>query len=172
MSLGHSHRSSMSTAVSSPRNPAIRVTAAGSAACPSRSGPSGRGISTLAAMTMRSSMLLIAAVACARVVFAQHEAHVAGHARTPALGTIVFANSGNAAAQEPFMRGVAFLHSFEYGAAGEAFEAARRADPAFALAYWMDALTYSHMLWSIEDLAGIRAVLARLGPTPSDRLAK
>ena len=117
-------------------------------------------------------MVLIAAVACARVVFAQHEVHVAGHARTPALGTVVFANSGNAAAQEPFIRGVALLHSFEYDAAGRAFEEARRADPALALAYWMDALTYSHMLWSIEDLPGARAVLARLGPTPSARLAK
>ena len=32
----------------------------------------------------------------------------------PALGSVSFANSGNAASQEPFLRGLALLHSFEY----------------------------------------------------------
>ena len=126
---------------------------------------------------MKISTLLIAAVsalACARVAFGQHEheARVAGHAHTPTLGTVVFPNSGNAAAQEPFIRGIAFLHSFEYDEAGDAFRAAERADPTFALASWMEALTYSHMLWSIEDLPAARAALAKLGATSVDRLAK
>ena len=121
---------------------------------------------------MRASLLLIAAVASARIALAQHEAHAAGHARTSALGTVVFPNSGKASAQEPFIRGVALLHSFEYARARDAFEEARRADPAFALAYWMGALSNSSMLWSIEDLPGARAVLAKLGPTPAARLAR
>ena len=123
---------------------------------------------------MRVSLLLLAAVTSARIALAQHEGppHAAGHAHTPALGTVVFPNSGNASAQEPFIRGVAFLHSFEYRRAGDAFEEARRADPAFALAYWMGALTNSSMLWQIEDLPGARAVLAKLGPTPAARLAR
>jgi tetratricopeptide (TPR) repeat protein len=125
-------------------------------------------------MTLKSSICAIAAIACAHVAFAQHEheAHVARHARTPALGTVVFPNSGNAAAQEPFVRGVAFLHSFEYDEAGNAFREARRGDPGFALAAWMEALTYSHMLWAIEDLPAARAALTRLGPTATERLAK
>jgi Flp pilus assembly protein TadD len=103
---------------------------------------------------------------------AQQEAHPAGHARTPALGTIVFPNSGNAAAQEPFLRGIAFLHSFEYDESAIAFREARRADGSFALSYWGEALSYSHMLWGMEDLPAARAVLAKLGAGVEERLAK
>ena len=103
---------------------------------------------------------------------AQHEGHPAGGARAPTLGTIVFPNSGNRAAQEPFLRGVALLHSFEYVAAGSAFRDAQRADPGLALAYWGEALTYSHVLWRTEDLAASRAALQRLAPTRTERLAK
>ncbi|HEU4994895.1 MAG TPA: hypothetical protein VFT29_08745 [Gemmatimonadaceae bacterium] len=105
---------------------------------------------------------------------AQHDAHAAGHARgrAPAIGTIVFPNSGNAAAQEPFLRGVAFLHNFEYAAAADAFRAAQKADPGFALAYWGEALTYSHVVWRTEDLRASHAALQGLGATTAERLAK
>ena len=46
------------------------------------------------------------------------------------LGEVRFANSGNAAAQEPFLRGLALLHSFEYDEAAEAFRAAQPRIPA------------------------------------------
>src|SRR6185503_17649767 len=105
---------------------------------------------------------------------AQHEAHPAGHPRdkAPTLGTIVFPNAGNAAAQQPFLLGVAALHSFEYTDAAESFRAAQAADSGFALAYWGEALTYSHVVWRMENLAASRAALQRLAPTPAERLGK
>jgi len=104
---------------------------------------------------------------------AQHEAHPAGGlAHERSLGTVVFPSSANAAAQRPFLRGVALLHSYEYADAAAAFREAIDADPAFALGYWMEALTYSHIDWRQENLAASRAVLARLGATPAARLAR
>jgi DNA-binding beta-propeller fold protein YncE/tetratricopeptide (TPR) repeat protein len=99
-----------------------------------------------------------------------HEGH-AGHG-SPVLGTVVFPNSAAEAAREPFLRGVALLHSFEYDRAAHAFREARRADPGFALAYWAEALTHSHVLWREENLPASRAVLALLAPTPAERLAR
>lgn len=80
--------------------------------------------------------LLLAAVCLPRPAAAQHEGHgaPAGTAparSTPVLGTVEFRNSGAPAAQEPFQRGVALLHSFEYGDAAAAFHEAQRADPAW-----------------------------------------
>lgn len=102
------------------------------------------------------------------------DAHPSGHshAKAPALGTIVFPNSGNAAAQPAFLKGVALLHSFEYDQAADAFRQAQAADPSLALAYWGEALTYSHVVWRTEDLKASHAVLERLGATPEARLAK
>ncbi|HET9440064.1 MAG TPA: hypothetical protein VFO52_07830 [Longimicrobiales bacterium] len=88
------------------------------------------------------------------------------------LGTVDFKNSGAAAAQPAFQRGVALLHSFEYQDAAEEFRAARRADPSLALTYWLEALTYNRVLWGLDDVARSRAVLAQLGNTPESRLAK
>jgi tetratricopeptide (TPR) repeat protein len=88
------------------------------------------------------------------------------------LGTIDFPNSGGAAAQAAFARGVLLLHSFEYGPAAEAFRAAQGKDPGFALAYWGEALSYTHPLWNQQDLAAARAVLARLAPDPAARAAR
>ena len=88
------------------------------------------------------------------------------------LGTVAFPNSGARAAQASFLRGVALLHSFEYTEAAESFQASEKADKTFALAYWLDAFTNSHLLWGEDDPAAARAVLAKLGPTPAARLAK
>jgi len=88
------------------------------------------------------------------------------------LGVIVFPNSGSAAAQPAFIRGVKLLHSFEFEDAAASFRAAQQADPGFALAYWGEAMTYTHGLWNEQDLPAARAVLARLGATPEERQAK
>jgi tetratricopeptide (TPR) repeat protein len=92
-------------------------------------------------------------------------------AQSPRLGRIDFPTSG-AAAQAPFIRGVLLLHSFEYGRAAQAFQEAQRLDPGFALAYWGEAMTYTHPLWNEQDRNAARAVLQRLGPTPDARRAK
>ena len=94
-------------------------------------------------------------------------------ARAPGqLGTIDFPNSGAPAAQEPFIRGVLLLHSFEYTAAAAAFQQAERLDPGFALAYWGEAMTYTHPVWNEQDVNAGQAALTRLAPTPAARHAR
>lgn len=101
----------------------------------------------------------------------------ASHAGTPAapgarLGTISFPNSGAAAAQPDFIRGVLLMHSFEYDDAGNAFRAAQAKDPDFVLAYWGEALSYTHPIWNQQDLVSARRTLTRLAPTRDARAAK
>ena len=88
------------------------------------------------------------------------------------VGEVSFANSGSAVAQDPFLRGLALLHNFEYADAAEQFRKAQAADPDFAMAYWGEAMTYNHPVWMQQDLAAARAVLARLGANPEARVAK
>jgi tetratricopeptide (TPR) repeat protein len=89
-----------------------------------------------------------------------------------ALGRIDFPNSGSAAAQADFLRGVAWLHSFMYEDAIDAFRAAQKIDPSFALAYWGEAMSFSQPLWFFEEVPQARAALAKLAPTPEARIAK
>jgi len=100
----------------------------------------------------------------------RHTHHAAGE--VSGLGAVSFANSGAAAAQPAFQRGLAFLHSFEYEQAAEAFRAAQTADPSFAMAFWGEALTYSHLLWGEDDADAARRVLGRLEASRDARLAK
>lgn len=93
-------------------------------------------------------------------------------AQTSNLGKIDFPNSGAAAAQEPFLRGVLLLHSFEFEDAREAFQEAQKADPDFALACWGEAMTWNHPLWREQDRDAARKALDRLAPTADARLAK
>ena len=85
---------------------------------------------------------------------------------------MAFANSGADAAQAPFLRGLALLHSFEYDEAAEAFRAAQAADPGFAMAFWGEAVTYSHLLWGEDDVDAARRALNRLAPSRDARLAR
>src|SRR5205809_3720840 len=93
-------------------------------------------------------------------------------AQTPRLGTIDFPTSGAPTAQTQFIRGVLLLHSFEYQDAARAFREAQRLDSALALAYWGEALSYTHPLWNEQDLNAARAALQRLGPTAAARRAQ
>lgn len=97
---------------------------------------------------------------------------VAQTATSGELGTIHFPTSANAAAQSAFLTGVKALHNFEFDTAAEAFRAAQKADPAFALAYWGEAMSFNHPLWAQQDLPAARRVLERLGPTAAARAAK
>ena len=90
----------------------------------------------------------------------------------PRLGTIDFPTSGSAAAQPAFIRGVLYLHSFEYPAAITAFREAQRTDPSFVMAYWGEALSYTHPVWNQQDADSARLALARLAPTREARLAR
>jgi tetratricopeptide (TPR) repeat protein len=88
------------------------------------------------------------------------------------LGKISFPNSGAPAAQADFIRGVLWLHSFGYEEAIDAFRAAQKIDPGFAMAYWGEAMAFNQPLWFHEDVASARAALAKLGPTPQARATK
>jgi tetratricopeptide (TPR) repeat protein len=88
------------------------------------------------------------------------------------FGSITFPTSGAAAAQNAFLTGVKALHNFQFDEAAVAFQAARKADPAFAMAYWGEAMSHNHPLWAQQDIEKAKAVLDLLDPTPAGRLAK
>lgn len=115
----------------------------------------------------RPGGLVAAALA---LVMAIPAAHLAAQ-RSTSLGTVVFPNSGDPGAQADFLRGVAWLHSFGYEEAIDAFRAAQRIDPTFTMAFWGEALSHNQPLWFHEDVGQGRAALAKLGPTPEIRAA-
>jgi tetratricopeptide (TPR) repeat protein len=114
---------------------------------------------------MRRHLLLFAAALSLAL-------HLPAGAQAPRLGRITFPTSGRAQAQPHFTRGVLYLHSFEYDSAARAFREAQRLDPGYAMAYWGEAMTYTHPVWYQQDLAAARAVLRRLAPTPAERRAR
>jgi tetratricopeptide (TPR) repeat protein len=82
------------------------------------------------------------------------------------LGRVEFPTSGSKEAQAHFLRGLAALHSFWYEEAVEAFRESTKVDPDFAMGYWGEAMTYNHPLWSEQDIATARQVLAKIKETP------
>src|SRR5215212_6560851 len=88
------------------------------------------------------------------------------------LGTIELPTSGARAGQPLFVEGVLLLHSCQYDDAREACVDAEKADPAFAMAYWGEAMTFNQPVWqrTSPDLA--KAALAKLAPTADARRAK
>lgn len=88
------------------------------------------------------------------------------------LGTISFPNSGNAAAQAPFLEGVKSLHSFQFDEAAVAFQRAQQADPSFAMAYWGEAMSHNHPLWAQQDTEAAKKILEQIAPTSDARQAK
>ena len=85
------------------------------------------------------------------------------------VGVVAFANSGAPAAQEPFLRGLALLHNFEYASSAKEFRKAQEIDPPFAMAYWGEAMTHTHPIWFQQDLAAARAVLQRAPKAKTER---
>jgi hypothetical protein len=95
----------------------------------------------------------LSGVACLAVLLmpvvaeAQHD-----HAGGEKLGTVNFETSCRSAASADFNRGVALLHSFEFGPAIDMFNKVLAADPDCAIAYWGIALSH----WS-NPFAGLKA---------------
>jgi tetratricopeptide (TPR) repeat protein len=116
---------------------------------------------------MKSWLLVMLSLAVPGGLFAVEQSATAADA-----GDVAFANSGAPGAQADFLRGLALLHDFEYPTAAESFRLAQAADPGFAMAYWGEAMTYTHPVWFQQDLPAARAALARLGATPTERAAK
>jgi len=83
---------------------------------------------------MRRFTFAIAIAALAVGPLSAQEPHQHGDAGK--LGTVRFANSCSAPAQPDFARGMALLHSFEYGPAIDAFAGVLRTDPSCGIALW------------------------------------
>lgn len=85
-------------------------------------------------------------------------------------GSVDFPTSTtSAAAQREFSRGVLLLHLFHYDEAADAFERAEHADTTFAMAYWGEAMTYTHAVWDEQDTAAGRKALGKFAPTADAR---
>ena len=83
------------------------------------------------------------------------------HGESGRLGTVKFANSCAAEVQPDFARGMALLHSFEYGPAIDAFQLVSGTDPSCGIAYWGMAVAQ----WGNPFAAGIKpAASAPAGP--------
>jgi len=72
-------------------------------------------------------------------------------AKIDGLGIVEFQVFGNESAQPHFKKGLLLLHSFEYQDARDEFIKAQQLDPKMAMAYWGEAMTYNHSLWSEQD---------------------
>jgi tetratricopeptide (TPR) repeat protein len=71
------------------------------------------------------------------------------------VGTVSFPTSCAPAVQSQFERGVALLHSFEYEVADAQFQEVAKKDPPCAMAYWGQAMTLYHELWSRPSKADL-----------------
>ena len=92
---------------------------------------------------------------------------------TRVLGELEFPTSTkSAAAQAAFVEGMLYLHIFEYPSAAKAFQRAQQLDPGFVMAYWGEAMTYTHPVWNQQDVAAGRAALAKLGANQDARARK
>jgi tetratricopeptide (TPR) repeat protein len=72
------------------------------------------------------------------------------------LGNVSFPTSCAAEVQKPFERGLALMHSFEYESAENQFKAVAKQDPTCAMAYWGQALSLYHQLWSLPTKADLK----------------
>ena len=90
-------------------------------------------------------LVAVAASGIPRAVVVAQEQHVRDSITAPldrSLGTVSIEISCGAPAKAPFLRGLALLHSFEWRDARSEFQAAATADPACAMAYWGEAMSY------------------------------
>ena len=92
------------------------------------------------------------------------------------LGSVTFAVSCTAPAQQEFTRGLALYHSFYFLASVKAFTAAAAADPDCAMAQWGIAMAHWYPLWNPPTEAVLKAGTAAVeaakrqgGKTPRER---
>lgn len=107
-------------------------------------------------MGLVSSFTLMAAVLAAPQISPDHS-------HEPQLGTISFDTSCSAEAESSVLRGLGWLHSFEYEQAARIFREALAADPECGIAYWGVAASHYHPLWAppgAQELESGRAAIA------------
>lgn len=72
------------------------------------------------------------------------------------LGSVSFPISCAPAVQKPFERGVALLHSFWYDEAYKQFTSVADQDPQCAIAFWGEAMSLFHQLWSRPEKSDLQ----------------
>lgn len=95
--------------------------------------------------------LLILLLLNISLAVADDEAHHHEAVSAEQLGSVSFPTSCSSAVQKQFERGLAWLYSFEYEQANADFQQVAQADPKCAMAYWGQAMTLFHQLWSRPD---------------------
>jgi hypothetical protein len=112
-----------------------------------------------------NALLLVSALALAEP--APHS----DHQHTPEqLGRVTFETTCRPQAQAAFLRGAAWLHSFEYEQAEGTFNEAAAADADCAIAQWGVAMSLYHPLWappSAAELERGRAALTKAEARPA-----
>ena len=72
------------------------------------------------------------------------------------VGSVSFPTSCATNVHKSFERGVALMHSFEYEMAENQFKEVAKQDPGCAMAYWGQALSLYHQLWSRPTKADLK----------------
>ncbi len=125
-------------------------------------------IARLAVLTI----LLIAGAVSFAHEGSHHPKNEAKHA-VPVLGHIDFpTTTPSEEAQAAFIRGMLYMHVFEYDFAAAQFRQAREIDADFVMAHWGGAMVHNHPIWDDQDLDKARAVLNELGASAAARAAK
>jgi hypothetical protein len=123
-----------------------------------------------ASMTALLIVLLATLTAATSIAHeGEHEASSFTGEDEVVLGTIDFPTSAGPEAQAAFIRGVLYLHSFEYAPAAREFQKAQAIEPDFAMAFWGEAMTQHHSLWRVQHLEAATKILDRLGATNEER---
>src|SRR5437588_6128747 len=104
--------------------------------------------------------LALLASALAVPLAAQGPEEHGGHGKR--LGHVRFATSCRGAARREVEHGVAYLHSFWYEKATETFTAAAVVDSSCAMAFWGQAMSLLHPLWTPPSSADAKAALAAI----------
>jgi hypothetical protein len=107
-------------------------------------------------MTLAVTLLVFQSGSQAGAQAGAERQHQHAQPGTEKLGTVKFPTSCNEAARPEFQRGMTLLHSFEFDAAIDSFNAAAAADPSCGIAHWGVALSR----WSNPFAAGIKPVPA------------
>ena len=112
----------------------------------------------------KSALVLLVSLAITPCLAQQPE----GAPSPEGLGKIHFPNSCAEAAQSPFLKGIAQLHSFQYAAAEKAFTEVTQADPKCAMAYWGLAMSRYRPLWDGANDKALRKGRADLEKIQKD----
>lgn len=99
-------------------------------------------------MNLRACILALICVFHSLTLLADDQHHHDAHDANEKLGTVNFPISCADATQKSFERGLALLYSFEYESAENQFKEVAAQDPKCAMAYWGQAMSLFHQLWS------------------------